>query len=202
MNELNVLALSGSLRAGSFNTALLCAARKLNPGGLVIDIHQGLGRLPLYGQDLDTATPPAPVAALRARVGAADALLIATPEHNASVPAALKNAIDWISTAPDRLLHGKPVAIMGASPGPFGSVRAQLALRQILAAVGAETVVKPEVVVFGCDARLIGDVVTDPHSAELLRELLDALARKACRTLVNCPEQHRHHVVSLREERP
>lgn len=189
MNELNVLALSGSLRAGSYNTALLHAARRLSPGGLAIDVHPGLGRLPLYDQDLDTASPPPAVAELRARIAAADALLIAVPEHNASLPAALKNAIDWASTTPERLLHGKPVAIVGASPGPFGSVRAQLALRQVLAAVGAEAVVKPEVVVFGCDARLSDGALTDPHTAELLRELLGALARKAGRPLVDCLEQ-------------
>jgi chromate reductase len=182
MDELNVLAMSGSLRARSHNTALLHAARKLNPGGVAIEIEHDLRRLPLYDQDLDTGTPPPQVAALRARIAAADALLIATPEHNASVPAALKNAIDWISTAPDGLLHGKPVAIAGASPGPFGSVRAQLALRQILAAVGAEVVVKPEVIVFRCDTRFTGDgVLSDPYAAELLRDLLGGLIRKARR---------------------
>ncbi|ALG09469.1 NADPH-dependent FMN reductase [Kibdelosporangium phytohabitans] len=184
MTELTVLALSGSLRGRSHNTALLHAARKLNPGGLAIEIEQDLALLPLYDQDMDTESPPVAVTALRARIAAADALLIATPEHNASVPAALKNAIDWASTAPCGLLRGKPVAIAGASPGPFGSVRAQLALRQILAAVGAEVVVKPEVTVFHCDTRLTDDgVLTDSHSAGLLRDLLTALARKAT---VNC----------------
>ncbi|MEO3876364.1 NADPH-dependent FMN reductase [Nonomuraea sp. B12E4] len=180
MTELNVLALSGSLRADSHNTALLHAARALDPGGFAIDIDHDLGRLPLYNQDLDTGTPPAPVTTLRARIAEADALLIATPEHNASVPAALKNAIDWASTAPEGLLRSKPVAIAGASPGPFGSVRAQLALRHILAAVGAEVVVKPEVTVFHCDTRFTHDRrLTDPYTTDLLRELLDALARKA-----------------------
>ncbi|GAA3990360.1 NAD(P)H-dependent FMN reductase [Allokutzneria multivorans] len=189
MRELNVLAVSGSLRAGSHNTALLHAAAKLNPGGLVIEMERDLGRIPLYDQDLDAATPPPPVAALRARVAAADALLIATPEHNASIPAVLKNAIDWISTAPGGLLLGKPVAIAGASPGPFGSVRAQLALRQILASVGAEVVVKPEVTVFRCDTRIGEDgVLADPYTADLLRDLLGALARKASRSLVDCTE--------------
>ncbi|MBE1588949.1 NADPH-dependent FMN reductase [Nonomuraea angiospora] len=183
MNQIDVLALSGSLRADSHNTALLHAARTLHSGGLAIDIDHDLGRLPLYNQDLDTGAPPLPVAELRARVAAADALLIATPEHNASVPAALKNAIDWVSTAPEGLLRGKPVAIAGASPGPFGSVRAQLALRQILASVGAEVLVKPEVTVFHCDTRFARDDrrLTDPYTADLLRELLDALARKAHR---------------------
>ncbi|WP_086828007.1 NADPH-dependent FMN reductase [Allokutzneria sp. NRRL B-24872] len=189
MRELTVLAMSGSLRAGSHNTALARAAVKLNPGGLAIEIERDLGGLPLYDQDLDTGAPPAPVAALRARIAAADALLITTPEHNASIPAALKNAIDWISTAPGGLLLGKPVAIAGASPGPFGSVRAQLALRQILASVGAEVVVKPEVVVFRCDTRIGDDgALADPYTAELLRELLGALRHKASQLLVDCTE--------------
>ncbi|MGW6459471.1 NADPH-dependent FMN reductase [Streptomyces sp. NPDC055078] len=180
MNQLNVLALSGSLRSGSHNTALLRAARKLNPGGMVIGIDSGLGGLPLYSQDLDTGTPPEPVAALRSRIAAADALLIATPEHNASVPAALKNAIDWVSTAPGALLDGKPVAIAGASPGPFGSVRAQLALRQILVSVGADVLAKPEVTVFRCDTRFDANgALADAHSAELLVALLGALAHRA-----------------------
>lgn len=187
MNELNVLAMSGSLRTGSYNTALLHAARKLSPGGIAIEIEQELGMLPLYGEDSDTGTPPAPVAALRARIAAADALLIATPEHNASIPAVLKNAVDWISTAPDGLLHGKPVAIAGASPGAFGSVRAQLVLRQVLAAVGAEVVVKPEVTVFRCDTRFGADgILIDPYTADLIRDLLGALVRKSRPGFVNC----------------
>ncbi|MFF4196975.1 NADPH-dependent FMN reductase [Nonomuraea sp. NPDC001831] len=179
MNELTILALSGSLRAQSHNTALLHAARTLSLGGPAIAIEDDLGRLPLYNQDLDSGTPPVTVAEFRARIAAADALLIATPEHNASVPAALKNAIDWASTPPEGLLRGKPVAIAGASPGPFGSVRAQLALRQILAAVGAEVVVKPEVTVFHCDTRFTSErELSDPYTADLLRELLNALSRK------------------------
>ncbi|MEU8781127.1 NADPH-dependent FMN reductase [Streptomyces sp. NPDC048637] len=180
LTELNVLALSGSLRRNSYNTALLHAARKLTPVGLAIELDHELGGLPLYNQDLDGDTPPESVTALRRRVADADALLIATPEHNASVPAALKSAVDWISTAPQQPLRGKPVAVVGASPGQFGTVRAQLALRQILASVGADAVSKPDVTVFHCDTRFSDDgVLTDTYTIDLLRGLLDALLIKA-----------------------
>jgi chromate reductase len=187
MTERHVLGLSGSLRRQSHNTALLRAARAIAPAGLEIEVGHVLGTLPLYVQDIDTSTPPAPVVALRERIAAADALLIATPEHNASVPAALKNAIDWASTAPEGLLRGKPVAIAGASPGPFGTVRAQLALRQILTHVGADVVAKPDVTVFRCDTRFTADgALTDALSTELLRDLLAALARKIATAAVHC----------------
>ncbi|MGK4593873.1 NADPH-dependent FMN reductase [Amycolatopsis sp. w19] len=177
MTELKILAISGSLRDGSHNTALLHAARKVNPGGMDIELYPGLGELPLYRQDLDTASPPEPVADLRRRVAEADGLLIATPEHNASLPAALKNAIDWASTPiAESPLPGKPIAIAGASPGAFGSVRAQQSLRQILASIGSDVVVKPEVTVFRSHERFDNEgTLTDDFTASLLVELLSAL---------------------------
>ncbi|UNO41983.1 NADPH-dependent FMN reductase [Streptomyces sp. MST-110588] len=179
MTELNVLAISGSLREKSYNTSLLYAAQELVPQGMSIRIHSDLRELPLYDQDLDTPTPPDSVLAWRREIEQADALLIATPEHNASVPAALKNAIDWASTGADAALIDKPAAIIGASPGAFGSGRAQLALRQILASIGSDLVVKPEVAVFRCHERFDTDgVLTDRFSRQLLTDLLTVLATK------------------------
>ncbi|QWF81317.1 NADPH-dependent FMN reductase [Amycolatopsis sp. CA-230715] len=177
MYERRVLALSGSLRTGSHNAALLRAAGKLAPPGVSVAPWDGLADVPMYHADLDTAAPPEPVRALRREIAAADALLLATPEYNASVPAVLKNAIDWASTAADASrLAGKPVAILGASPGALGTARAQLALRQILAAVGAEVVAKPEVVVFHAHERFDerGELA-DELTASLLSGLLTAL---------------------------
>ncbi|WP_181777645.1 NADPH-dependent FMN reductase [Amycolatopsis pittospori] len=177
MTELKILALSGSLRAGSYNTALLRAARRIGPGGMTIELYSGLGELPLYSQDLDTGTPPEAVTALRRHIAEADGLLIATPEHNSSVPAALKNAIDWASTGSSPL-SGKPIAMAGASPGAFGSIRAQQALRQILAAIGSDVVVKPEVTVFRSHERFDDDgKLTDDFTASLLSDLLASLDR-------------------------
>jgi chromate reductase len=175
-----VLALSGSLRAASYNTALLHAAVKHTGGGTDFDVYDRLGRLPMFDQDLDNDEPPREVVELRRRVAAADGLLIVTPEHNASIPAALKNAIDWISTPPaGGILPGKSTAIAGASPGPFGSARGQLALRQILTSIGADVLAKPEVAVFRCHERLDeGGNVTDPTTLALLTQLTDALAAR------------------------
>src|SRR5882762_1143612 len=93
---LRVLALSGSLRAKSINTAVLSAVQSLAPAGLGVTLHRGLGDLPHFNPDLDTATPPAAVAAWREAVNAADVLLICTPEYAHGVPGALKNALDWL----------------------------------------------------------------------------------------------------------
>jgi chromate reductase, NAD(P)H dehydrogenase (quinone) len=179
-NQETILALSGSLRAGSYNTALLKAAVKHNSGRASIEIYEDLGRLPMYNQDHDNDNPPPLVVELRRRVAAAEGLLIFTPEHNASIPAALKNAIDWVSTEPaGGILLGKPTAIAGASPGAFGSARGQMALRQILASVGADVLAKPEVAVFHCHERFDGDgSLTDPMTVSLLNQLIDALSAR------------------------
>jgi NAD(P)H-dependent FMN reductase len=132
MTELKILAISGSLRDGSHNTALLHAARKVNPGGMAVDLYRGLSELPLYRQDLDTASPPEPVADLRRRVAEADGLLIATPEHNASLPAALKGFSvvpphrRWLGQAvSNRSVALRGVVVSGSCGGsPWSSVAA------------------------------------------------------------------------------
>ncbi|NNH70572.1 NAD(P)H-dependent oxidoreductase [Nocardia uniformis] len=183
--EYRVLALSGSLRADSYNTALLRAARDLAPSSMSLRFHSGLGDLPLYNEDLEQGSLPAAVHDLHQQILWSDALLIATPEHNASIPAALKNAIDWMSRMPDGAgMSGKPMVVAGASPGALGTVRAQLALRQILAAVGADVLTKPEVMVFRAHERFDGTgTLTDPFTQSLLVDLLAELARRIKRGL-------------------
>lgn len=173
----SVLAISGSLRAGSLNSLLLDAAAELAPAELGIDVYSGLRDIPHYDGDLDTAEPPAAVADLRARIAAADALLIATPEYNYGTPGVLKNALDWASTPPQSsVLRGKPVALMGASPSPFGTVRSQLALRQLFLWTGSPVVTKPEVCVFGAHERFdAGGTLVDEGTAALVSDLLTAL---------------------------
>lgn len=180
MAEVSVLAISGSLRENSYNTALLRAAVKNSSGLTDFEIYDGLGDLPMYNQDLDGENPPGPVADLRRRVAAADGILIVTPEHNACIPAALKNALDWASTPPaGGIMTGKPVAIAGGSPGTFGSVRAQTVLRGILASIGAEVLAKPEVTVFACHERIDDNgEVTDDFTVSLLDQLVTALAAR------------------------
>ncbi|MFI9504961.1 NADPH-dependent FMN reductase [Nocardia sp. NPDC052566] len=183
MTSYKILAISGSLRADSHNTALLRAAQKFN-SGLDIEIYDGLRDIPPYDMDLDNPqNRPAAVAELRRRVDEVDGLLIATPEFNYSIPGVLKNAIDWVSTDWTKseglpLLH-KPVAIMGAAPTNFGSVRAQLALRQVFVWTESDVVVKPEVIAFRSHERFDeeGNLI-DETTIGLIEGLLEALAKK------------------------
>ncbi len=136
-----VLGISGSLRAGSYNTRLLLAAARGLPPEAEFRELTGLDRIPPYNQDLDVGRGPEPVRELREAARRADAILVSTPEYNASIPGQLKNALDWASRPfPDNSLRGKPVAVIGASAGLFGAVWAQAELRKVLGAIGAEVI--------------------------------------------------------------
>ena len=147
---------------------------------MAIELYDGLRELPPYDQDLDREDAPGPVADLRERVHAADGLLIATPEYNYGVPGVLKNAIDWASRPSSAsCLLGKPVAIMGAAPGNFGTVRAQLALRQSFLWIDSRIVTKPELALFRSHERFDANgELTDETTRTMLARLLDALAAK------------------------
>ncbi|MFC4943109.1 NADPH-dependent FMN reductase [Pseudonocardia sp. GCM10023141] len=145
MPDVTILALSGSLRRDSHNTRLLHEAERLAPE-LRFDHFTELARIPLFNEDQEHPTPAA-VADLRARIAAADAVLVATPEYNAGIPGGLKNALDWLSRPvhdEPPVLRRKPVAIVGASAGPLGTVRAQMALRQVLHKLDAIVLGQPE----------------------------------------------------------
>jgi len=171
-----VLAISGSLRRDSYNTKLLRAAEELLPAGFELEYFEELESVPPYNEDRDTDQAPLAAAYLRDRIAAADALLIATPEYNASIPGQLKNAVDWASR-PVRVgvLWGKPAVVIGASTGMYGAVWAQAELRKSLATAGAR-VVDAEVAVgraaqrFDSDGRLVDDEIRDA-----LREAIGAL---------------------------
>lgn len=171
----HIIGLSGSLRKASYNTALLRAAVDLLPQGMTLEIYD-LSSLPMFNHDFEKPFPEA-VVAFREKLAQADALLIATPEYNSSITGALKNALDWASRPPQPPLQGKPAAIIGASTGNFGSLRAQLHLRQLLTHIGALTLGKPEVLVaraekaFDADGRLV-----DEAARGFLKDLLVALA--------------------------
>jgi chromate reductase, NAD(P)H dehydrogenase (quinone) len=137
---MKILGISGSLRRDSYNTALLRAAAELLPVGVELVCWEGLKAVPPYDQDDDTGEAPAAVADLRAAVADADAVLIATPEYNASIPGVLKNALDWVSRpVATNPLRNKPAAVVGASTGAFGAVWAQAELRKVLSTIGART---------------------------------------------------------------
>ena len=174
-DELRILAIAGSLREKSLNRALIRAAQELAPEGVSIEIAD-LREIPLYDGDVEAAGDPPAVRQLKEQVQQADALLIATPEYNASVPGVLKNAIDWLSRPPQLVLRHKPVAIMGAAPGNFGTARAQSDLRRILAHVDAYTVQKPEVMLFRAHEAFDAEgKLQDETAQDLLRSLLETL---------------------------
>ena len=170
-----VLGIVGSLRAASYNGWLLRAAAELAPPELAISPF-GLAQIPGYNADEGLPDEPAPVAALRAAVRDASALLIASPEYNYGVPGVLKNALDWISRPSDRSpLERKPVAIMGASVGGSGTMRMQLQLRLTLQAVEMYAMPKPEVVVGFCRDKFDADGrLTDDRTRDHLKGFLAA----------------------------
>jgi chromate reductase len=125
---------AGSLRAGSYNRALLAAAAAAMPAGSVLDVLS-VDAVPLFNADVEAAGFPPVVAALKDRVAAADGLVIATPEYNGGIPGIAKNVIDWLSRPPDdarRVLGGKPVAVLGATPGGLGTAFSQVAWEHVL----------------------------------------------------------------------
>ena len=133
-----ILGISGSLRAGSHNTALLRAAGELLPAGVELELFQELEAVPPYNQDRDHDAPPAAAARLREAIAAADVVLFATPEYNGSIPGVLKNAIDWASRpAREGALWGKTAGVIGASTGAYGALWAQAELRKALGVAGA-----------------------------------------------------------------
>jgi chromate reductase len=172
---LRVLAFAGSLRRESYNRRLARAAAERAPAGLEVALWDDLAAIPLFSEDLEAAGVPEPVAGLRRAVAAADGVLIATPEYNQSIPGVLKNAVDWLSRRPERVLRGKPVAIVGATPGLWGTRFAQAELRHVLTAT--ESLVLPVPAVFLRDAAAVFDGegrLTDERTLESLGRLLAA----------------------------
>ena len=175
---MRILGISGSLRRGSHNRRLLRAAGDALPPGVVLVEWDGLAGLPAFDEDLESS-PPEPVQELFAAIEDADALLIATPEYNASIPGALKNAIDWASRPfPDNVLKEKPAAVVGASTGLFGAVWAQAEVRKTLKASGAH-VLEAELPVGMADGAFADDGgLADPELSERLSDLVSDLVRE------------------------
>jgi len=173
---MRLLAISGSLRKGSYNSALIDAAMTLCPPGTRFEVWRGIAEIPAFNEDVPT---PWAVVELRREIAAADALLIATPEYNASVPGALKNVVDWASRPfPANVLRGKPTAVIGASEGVFGAVWAQADLRKVLATAGASVVEQGLSVPQAHHAFTTDGQLRDAASVAALRDTLGALAEK------------------------
>lgn len=175
MKKVSILGFAGSLRKGSFNKAILRAASELLPENATLEIFD-LEGIPVFNQDLE-GRPTQKVREFKAKIRAADAILIATPEYNYSVPGVLKNAIDTASRPyGDNAFEGKPVAIMGASPGMLGTARAQYHLRQSFVFLDVHTLNQPEVMVAHAADKIGADgSLNDPKAKELIAELLEAL---------------------------
>jgi len=172
---LRILGIAGSLRQGSFNRSLLRAARDLAPEGMTVDEHD-LIHVPLYNGDVEAQGDPPAVAALKRAVAAADAILFVTPEYNHGVPAVMKNALDWASRPPGRApLGGKPVGIIGASPGITGSARGQSQLRQAFEFTDSYCMPQPEILVFKAHEKFDSEGnLTDEATARFLARYLGA----------------------------
>lgn len=160
MSETRIAVLVGSLRSGSVNRKIAESLRDLAPAGVTLDIIEGLADLPFYNEDIDDGTAPAPVSAIRDRVGGADKVLVVTPEYNGTMPAVLNNAIDWLSRPYGAgALTGKPLGVVGSTPTPYGgkwSHEDTLRSAKIAGAVVVEDVTVSQ--------SAIGvDVLTDPE---------------------------------------
>jgi chromate reductase len=172
-----VVAFAGSLREASYNRALLRAALEVAPPSLAIEIHDLL-EIPVFNQDVEAAGDPPPVARLKAAIGAADGLLIATPEYNHGPSGVTKNAVDWLSRPPrGSVLRGRPAAILGASMGATGTARAQSALRQSFVFTDTPAMLQPEFLLaraqekFDAEGRLV-----DETSRRYLGRFLESFA--------------------------
>jgi chromate reductase, NAD(P)H dehydrogenase (quinone) len=181
---MRVLGISGSLRRGSHNSDLLRAAAPMLPPGVEFEVFDGLKAIPPYDGDDDTEPAPAAVCALRDAITDADAVLIATPEYNASIPGVLKNALDWASRPhATNVLRGKPAAVVGASTGMFGAIWGQAETRKVLGSIGARVIDRelpvPEAPErFDADGRL-ADPDVEQQLGEIVGELVAAAEARA-----------------------
>ncbi len=176
-DTIKVLAICGSLRQGSYNRMALKVAEENLAPGMRLEVFGGMAEIPLYNEDVKAKGFPPAVAELRAKIKAADALLFVTPEYNYSMPGVMKNAIDWASRPPDQPFDGKPVAMMGATMGLWGTTRAQHHLRQTCVFLNMIPLNKPEVMIpqaqnkFDAQGRL-----TDETTRKFIADLMTALA--------------------------
>lgn len=181
---MNIIAISGSLRKGSSNTALLRALQQLAPKDMRVEIAR-IDNLPLYNQDAEAAFPPA-AQALKDAVAAADGIIVATPEYNRSIPGVLKNAIDWVSRPYGKnSFVGKPVLVAGVSSGKIGTAVAQSHVRQIMLYLDADVIGQPELYlgpaqeVFDTEGK-----ISNESMKELLAKALETLKSRVAHSTV------------------
>ena len=172
MADLKILGISGSLRKNSYNTAALRVCEELMPAGMKMT-YARIDDLPLFNQDVFDAGIPESAKRFRAEAAAADGLLIASPEYNFSLSAALKNAIDWGSRPPNQVFQEKPVAIFSATQGPLGGPRNQYDLRRILTQLWGHVLPRPEVFIGAAQTKFDANgKLTDEATRKFLADLL------------------------------
>ena len=174
-DTLRILGIAGSLRAGSFNRSLLRAAVERAPEDMTIEVFD-LAAVPLYNGDVEAAGDPPGVAAFKQAIAATDGVLMATPEYNHGVPGVMKNAIDWASRPPrEAPLGGKPVGLIGASPGITGTARGQSQLRQAFEFTNSYCMPQPELLMFKAHEKFDAEgKLIDEQTAEFLEKYLVA----------------------------
>jgi chromate reductase len=176
---MKILGIAGSLRADSHNVRLLRAAAETLPPGATLELWDGLRDVPLYDEDVDGSSTPEGVRALREAIADADAILISTPEYNASIPGVLKNALDWASRPyATNVLRGKPAAVVGATTGLFGAVWAQAETRKVLKTIGAHVLEDELPVGLADDAWDPDGRLLDPELRERLADVVGNLVRE------------------------
>ncbi len=172
---MHLLGISGSLRKNSLNTAALHACQDLLPAGVTLSLFD-IAAIPLYNEDVREQGFPPAVQQFREQIAAADALIFATPEYNYSIPGVLKNAIDWASRPPEQPFENKPIALIGATPGGFGTSRSQYHLRQVFIYLNGLLLNRPEVMISSAPSKFDAQgQLIDPATAEQLRKMLLAL---------------------------
>ena len=171
--KIKILGIPGSIRKKSYNRYLLEAAKELKPENVEISIFD-IGEIPMYDGDLDRDGGPEPVNKFRSAIADADGILISTPEYNYSIPGVLKNAVDWASRpARESVLNMKPLAVMGTTGGMYGTIRAQIHMRQIAQSVNMMDMKRPELMIpkeqekFDADGKL-----TDEAAREHLKKFM------------------------------
>ena len=174
-DTLRILGIAGSLRAGSFNRSLLRAAVERAPEDMTIEVFD-LAAVPLYNGDVEAAGDPPGVAAFKQAIAATDGVLMATPEYNHGVPGVMKNAVDWASRPPrEAPLGGKPVGLIGASPGITGTARGQSQLRQAFEFTNSYCMPQPELLMFKAHEKFDAEgKLIDEQTAEFLEKYLVA----------------------------
>jgi chromate reductase len=176
--EVKIVGFTGSLRQKSFNKAALKAAQELVPEGAVLELID-LAAIPFLNEDIEAQGLPPAVAEFKKQLAAADALLIATPEYNFSIPPVLKNALDWASRGEELPMFGKPLAILSASPSFLGGARVQYHLRQVCVSINLEPLNKPEVFISAAHTKFDEEGhLTDARTKDAIAKLLVALVNK------------------------